>query len=598
MDYSSYNDLSPNHQSNNNKRYVDDIQPMDMHNNSKKQCVPSKPHKSAKLRVPMNQSIIDVGYVLPSGERIYYIQCEWFNNDSIEIFTALDDPERKILFRASVLADKYSCATNKVGMYLQRRRHVTGGLYQSTGFTNKIQGRTGLKSGGYFLSMDVCESFANHWMKQAARHEKNESNKDGINSDHPSGSTTARYAIKNHHGDIVGTGDIDLGGSNSSMHDSSSSSTPDQSSHSILVGDHSSVSTGEHIDSIHHQNNNDHVIPSPYMMKLNDNVYSTHSSSIASPSPIPPQYAYNSQSNDIIPSDYKQPIWSQLIQSQLQQYPISKPSDGIRSSSDVQLHSTNGYFENSPYTGSSNGVHNDTINSNNHMHVPLQLRAPSISPFHMKETNDACNSSLMLPSIPIRSQSPLTPLLIDGSSNNNNSSIMSRKPHYAPTRPFGTQPVMHPLSYHHHSSNRVHQSLGSKTLLEQQLRHALDMEMLPSHHTSYHHHNNNNYMSDNNPIQHQSYNQLLADQQLEDSYVHHSDQSHITSHQQYNLTQHHNINNIHHNSNTNNYSSYDKYSNQSYNDSMMYNDLLSSQSTFQYGLTIEQVNQLRRAIRS
>ena len=90
-------------------------------------------------------------------------------NKTVEVYTAVSDPERRTLYRASALAEKFSCATNKVGMYLARRRHCETGLWQSVGFRHKPSGRTGLKAGGYFLSQEICESFQFHFQKQVGR---------------------------------------------------------------------------------------------------------------------------------------------------------------------------------------------------------------------------------------------------------------------------------------------------------------------------------------------------------------------------------------------------------------------------------------------
>ena len=90
-------------------------------------------------------------------------------NKTVEVYTAVSDPSRRTLYRASALAEKFACATNKVGMYLARRRHCESGLWQSVGFRHKPSGRTGLKAGGYFLSQEICESFQFHFQKQVGR---------------------------------------------------------------------------------------------------------------------------------------------------------------------------------------------------------------------------------------------------------------------------------------------------------------------------------------------------------------------------------------------------------------------------------------------
>jgi len=79
-----------------------------------------------------------------------------------------------MLFRASVLADKFGCATNTISMFLQRLKQrnpllAACGLYQATGFTRKPRGRIGLKAGGYFITMEVCQHFQTYWMKQLAK---------------------------------------------------------------------------------------------------------------------------------------------------------------------------------------------------------------------------------------------------------------------------------------------------------------------------------------------------------------------------------------------------------------------------------------------
>ncbi len=73
----------------------------------------------------------------------------------VELYTAVSDPQQRTLYRASALADRFGCATNKVGMYLARRRHVQDGIFQATTFLQKPTGRSGLKAGGYFLSLEV-----------------------------------------------------------------------------------------------------------------------------------------------------------------------------------------------------------------------------------------------------------------------------------------------------------------------------------------------------------------------------------------------------------------------------------------------------------
>lgn len=67
---------------------------------------------------------------------------------TMDVYVAVVDPLCRPLVRASTLADKFNCATNKIGMYLARRRAVLDGIYQAISFTDKPAGKSGLKVGG------------------------------------------------------------------------------------------------------------------------------------------------------------------------------------------------------------------------------------------------------------------------------------------------------------------------------------------------------------------------------------------------------------------------------------------------------------------
>ena len=111
--------------------------------------------------------VIECGRVDQSGQRILS-EFSTFFDKFVEVYTAVGDPTQQPLYRASALADKFQYATNKVGMYLSRRRLQTPlsgnlGIYQATGFKGKPPGRTGLKCGGYFLSLRACHEFESHF---------------------------------------------------------------------------------------------------------------------------------------------------------------------------------------------------------------------------------------------------------------------------------------------------------------------------------------------------------------------------------------------------------------------------------------------------
>src|SRR5690554_2473736 len=64
------------------------------------------------------RSTIDCGWVDPeTGLRTVKLFEPWFGTE-VEVYTAANDPVKgRILYRASALATKFNCATNKVGMY-------------------------------------------------------------------------------------------------------------------------------------------------------------------------------------------------------------------------------------------------------------------------------------------------------------------------------------------------------------------------------------------------------------------------------------------------------------------------------------------------
>jgi len=98
----------------------------------------------------------------------------------VDLFCAANDLEKRTLYRASVLAQKLNCAINKVGMYLARHREFQDDIYQATSFRNKPTGTTGLKSGGYFISLKACKKFEENYAI------KPEFNLSSRISDHPS----------------------------------------------------------------------------------------------------------------------------------------------------------------------------------------------------------------------------------------------------------------------------------------------------------------------------------------------------------------------------------------------------------------------------
>jgi len=114
------------------------------------------------------QSVVECGQIDKNGIRRMTAFSPFFGKE-VQIYTATNDPEKRVLYRASALAEKFNCATNKIGMYLARRRNGSEGIFQATRFKTKPSGRTGLKSGGYFISFAACKAFESHYKQQGNR---------------------------------------------------------------------------------------------------------------------------------------------------------------------------------------------------------------------------------------------------------------------------------------------------------------------------------------------------------------------------------------------------------------------------------------------
>ena len=116
------------------------------------------------------RSLIECGRWTSSGERIYSQFSPYFGKE-VEIYTAVDDPANRILYKASQLSEKFGCATNKIGMFLSRLRGsgIQNGLFQATKIIFKPSDCMGMKSGGYFISQEICEQFEKHCKKQETK---------------------------------------------------------------------------------------------------------------------------------------------------------------------------------------------------------------------------------------------------------------------------------------------------------------------------------------------------------------------------------------------------------------------------------------------
>ena len=83
----------------------------------------------------------------------------FFQRD-VPVYRALNDPTKQILYRGTTLAKHCRISTNRVSMFLARRKHDTPGIYQSIWYSrreNMLQRYP--KIGSYFVTLEVCKAF-------------------------------------------------------------------------------------------------------------------------------------------------------------------------------------------------------------------------------------------------------------------------------------------------------------------------------------------------------------------------------------------------------------------------------------------------------
>ena len=110
--------------------------------------------RRAREREPFptaNRSTIACGYD-DDGDRKYTKYIDIFG-DHVAVFSAVNDPERRLLVRASDVARLLNITTSSMAMWIMRRRHWSG-IYQANDFIFKRAGRHGLKKNGYYITLD------------------------------------------------------------------------------------------------------------------------------------------------------------------------------------------------------------------------------------------------------------------------------------------------------------------------------------------------------------------------------------------------------------------------------------------------------------
>eukprot|EP00475_Leptophrys_vorax_P039196 TRINITY_DN7038_c0_g1_i1.p1 TRINITY_DN7038_c0_g1~~TRINITY_DN7038_c0_g1_i1.p1 ORF type:complete len:349 (+),score=58.05 TRINITY_DN7038_c0_g1_i1:62-1048(+) len=108
-----------------------------------------------------------------NGVRVWSQYEEFFRKDVL-VFSAADDPLGRKLYRSADLAAMVDCDGSRIGMFLKRRKGLVEGIYQANSFRHKPDNVLGLRTGGYFLTLDCCKSLIEELRRsmQLHRHRK------------------------------------------------------------------------------------------------------------------------------------------------------------------------------------------------------------------------------------------------------------------------------------------------------------------------------------------------------------------------------------------------------------------------------------------
>lgn len=108
-------------------------------------------------------SQVECGHVnIHTGERVFAEYVPLFNKE-VPVYTAVKDPHRRKLFKASDLSKIAGRSNNMLSMHLARNKSkLESGIYQASEITHKKDSSKDLRVGGYFFTIDACEKFLKH----------------------------------------------------------------------------------------------------------------------------------------------------------------------------------------------------------------------------------------------------------------------------------------------------------------------------------------------------------------------------------------------------------------------------------------------------
>jgi hypothetical protein len=82
------------------------------------------------------KSDIECGHLDKTNVRLMTDLSPFFNKQ-VEIHTAVNDPEKRVLYRASALKDKFGGTLNRISTWMWSHRHDADGVYKADSFKHK-----------------------------------------------------------------------------------------------------------------------------------------------------------------------------------------------------------------------------------------------------------------------------------------------------------------------------------------------------------------------------------------------------------------------------------------------------------------------------
>jgi hypothetical protein len=115
---------------------------------------------NSKKSTEKHKRVIECGHVDNSNVRRLTGFSPFFGVQ-VEIYTAADDPERRILYSASALKDKFGSPITAIDKWNAQHRYDTDGVFEATSFEYEPADleRNGLQAGASFFTLAACRKF-------------------------------------------------------------------------------------------------------------------------------------------------------------------------------------------------------------------------------------------------------------------------------------------------------------------------------------------------------------------------------------------------------------------------------------------------------